>query len=148
MGIFDNLKEVQTFEDGEKAPDGDYVIRIKKCIEKISGQTMAPMFIVEYEIVECLATPGLVGRQFGWVQHFKDLKVAKPAVKQFVMAAMGADKARDPAHYVACENQCEAAGQASTSQGLFNGKTVRLNVKSIKTRAGQPFKKHAFSAHV
>lgn len=146
MGIFDNLREAKTYEDGEKGPEGDHVIRIKRCLEKMSGQMGCPLFIVEYEIVESKTAP--VGKQYGWPQNFKDFNVGKSALKQFVLAVLGADKDRDAAHYVQCEAQCEAAGQASVSQGLFNDRLVRVNIREIKTKAGHPFKKHTFSPYV
>ncbi len=146
MGIFDNLKEAKVYDQGQKLPDGQHVVRIEKCLTRRSQQLGCDLYIVEYTAVE--SDSAKVGGKYSWVQNDKDHNVASGNIKSFVLAVMKADKEANPVHYAQVEAQCEALAVASVDKGLFSNQLVKVEVATIQTKGTQrAFKRHTFRPH-
>lgn len=145
MGIFDGMKDAKVFENGRKLPPGDHVVKILECLVRQSAQHGNQMFICEYELLSSTSPEAQVGGKYSWVQHLKDINVAKSALKQFVLAVMQADEQRNKEHFDQCVAACEAQGQAAIDKGAFNGCYVRVSTnKTITAKAKQEFNRHTF----
>ncbi len=141
MGIFDNLKEAKVFENGRKLPAGEHVVLIDKCLTNRSARFGVDQYIVEFLVIE--STTAELGGRYSWVQSSRDLNSAQGAIKQFVLAVLKADKDKDPVHFKQCEDQCEAAAQAScTTDQIFKGQKARVTNDIVKTKNGHDFNRH------
>lgn len=145
MGIFDTLDGVKPNEGrNRKLEDGDYVVVIQNCLDKISQETKHPLYIVEWIIAESSNPAFKPGDTSAWVQDMVN-KGADETVAQFLCAGLGCMMPRDK-EKIASEiaPRLKQIGLATISADFFKDKKIRVNVKTKKTKKGFDFRAHTF----
>lgn len=147
MGLWDGLDKAEVFERGTFMKPGNFVLRIKNCIDKTTRKS-GRAFIVEFEVLQSSAPEHPVGTTTTWFQKMADLNVALGAVKEF-MAAVYQKDLRNLTEKADFEKNIAPSlpsiADAATSRNALQGHVVGCEVTMIKTQKGLDFSKHSWT---
>ena len=155
---FQGLQEAKIFEKGTPLTpnmgpggyiDATYDLRVSKCILKKTRKS-GDAFICEFEVLASDNSAHPVGSKRSWYQSMKDLDVAFPSIKTFVLAVSGISL--DDKSAVAAANATIVADmdEACSERNALAGAVVRCVVhnkitKSVDGKPGHDFSHYTFT---
>lgn len=143
MGLFAGIEEAEVGGGGVYFLPGIYKIEVEKVFAKESRKGDA-LFIVETKILESDNEERVVGSTCSWVVAFKKHEAGLGNIKGFIAAANGIDPT-DKVQVKAEVNQA-AVEMACSEDNPLQGIVLPLECNLIKTRQGNPFTLHTWSA--
>lgn len=139
MGKFSGIEDASISSGGVYFLAGKYIVKVKRCFT-MRSRKKEDLFIVECEIIESTNEDRPAGTSASWVVNFKQ-DAALGNIKGFIGAANGLeDEASINAEVT--EEVCE---YVVSDDNPLAGTVLLLEATDVKTRAGNPFTKHAWA---
>jgi hypothetical protein len=147
MSLFAGLREAKTFERGNYLREGQYLVKVKRCMYKVT-RAKGDAFILEFEIVTSdyedrkakflaawpkeqsldwgeleKALPNKVGTTASWYQGLQDRDIGWGSLKGFAASITGSD-VNNPEFLEMVEDFLEACCRS----GAIDGKIIPVEV--------------------
>lgn len=133
MSLFKGIGKVEVKRSAEYFPEGTFTVEVNR-VKEHTKQTGQRYFIVEFNVLESTAPELPAGSAAQFMETFKYMEKGLARVKQFILAASGADASPDEV----TEQVCEAV--VGEDQPLA-GKKIRVVTR--KNKSGK-FTEHTF----
>ncbi len=145
---FPGLNNAPIFDKGNFMDPGTYDLEITNIIAKRT-HAKGDAFIVEFKVLNAYGHPKhRAGDKVSYFQKLIDPSVALPAIKAFLVAALGYDwKTQRTEVEEKVAPQLEQILNEAITKGALNGTKVHDSVFQKKTKAGKDFSVHDWTPY-
>jgi len=146
MGVFDGMNSAEVYGKGKYFKPGVYVCKVTR-VQLITTRKKDDAFIVDFEIQAAApgdsGEPSAVGTSAAWFQSFEYKESALGKIKEFLAAVLQVDPSTAPPGMTYEELATAAVGEDNPLAGAL----VCVETFMTKTKSGNDFTQHRFSAH-